>query len=287
MSAAKLHRIAKTFETVGVVDIGGLLAIRLEEHLGITVSQCPFHTGNDATSVPSLAILGARQSVQFRGRDASRLRAVDSAWTAEDDAEFPPAFEKGFASVGNTASIRIGDEDVFGSHAQDNHIMIFQKRVLNHCQNGLARGKILEFAEITEITFEFISRVERAQTAAEHIGWSADGGAGVRRDSNLAFASSQPQMPQRGDRSGRSAGVVGALNADAVRVEARWEPGEVSVIRRRSSEGPDRVECNDQRQKGSAEKPNAPISGHAKQRPEQKNWDDRHQRKLGSPARNP
>src|SRR5688572_33253091 len=49
MSAAKLHRIAKTFETMSLVDTGGLVAIGLEKHLGITASQCPFHTTNDAT----------------------------------------------------------------------------------------------------------------------------------------------------------------------------------------------------------------------------------------------
>jgi hypothetical protein len=44
VSAAKLHRVAKTFEAMGLVDTGGLLAIGLEEHFGITASQCPFHT---------------------------------------------------------------------------------------------------------------------------------------------------------------------------------------------------------------------------------------------------
>ena len=158
--------------------------------------------------------------------------AAHSAWTAEDDAEPSPALEKGFASIGCATPIWIGDQDVLRGHAKNDNVMVFQKRVLYHRQDGLARGKVFKFSEITEIAFQFVGRVERAQTTAKHIGGRADGGAGVRRDCDLTFAGPEPEVTQGSDCRRRSAGVVGALHTDAVRVEAGLETGQLPVITR-------------------------------------------------------
>ena len=212
--------------------------------------------------------------------------AVD-AGTAEDDAELSPAFEKGFASIREAASIGIGNENVFRGHTEDNNVMVLQERILDHRQNGPAGGQVFQLAEVLKVALEFIRGVEGPQTTAEHVGWRADGGAGMGCDSNLAFAGSQAQVVQRGHRGGRPAGVVCALNTDAIGIVAGLESGKVSPVGRRSGKGPHRVERDNQRQKSGAEKPDATISRHAKQGPEQKNGDDGNERELGSASRNP